>query len=205
MICSFVRTQATSPWSADAVAAHVSTRRPGRTCSQRNRPSPLIRVTASMISGPSSSTEPPDLDLSVVGRDDEHRAGRQHLEHVADEPVDGPQLVVVVRAQPLGVGHLVDALVVGVDERGAGRRQLADRGDEPGRRVPAVQVHVAQVRGGEPGRPEVVARHDGHAARGARGTTRTAGTSAPARDIRASTPRSDHWSTFMTSPSRATR
>ena len=65
------------------------------------------------------------LHLPVVGRDHQRASGREHVEHVTDQPVGGPQLVVVEIAQPLGVGDLVDALVVGVDERRPGRRQTA--------------------------------------------------------------------------------
>ena len=48
--------------------------------------------------------------------------GGQHVEQVADEPVGGAQLGVVVLAEAVLVGDLVDAVVVGVDERLAGAR-----------------------------------------------------------------------------------
>ena len=43
------------------------------------------------------------------------------------------------RAEPAGVGDLVDPLVVGVDETLARPEQRAHTGDQPGGRVPAVQ------------------------------------------------------------------
>ena len=55
-----------------------------------------------------------DLHLPVIGGDDEHGPRREHVEHVTDEAVGRTQLVVVVLTEPLGVGDLVDALVVGV-------------------------------------------------------------------------------------------
>ena len=75
-----------------------------------------------MISGPMKPTEIADLDLPVIRRDDEHGPGTKVLQDVTDEAIDRPQLVVVVAAQPFGVGHLVDALVVGVHKRGAAGR-----------------------------------------------------------------------------------
>ena len=68
-----------------------------------------------------------DLDLPVIRRDHEHRPGRERLQEVTDEAIDRPHLVVVVLAQPLGVGDLVDAFVVGVDERSAAGRSARGR------------------------------------------------------------------------------
>ena len=174
-------------------------RRPGRTCSQRNRPSPLIRVTASMISGPMSSTEPPTSTCPWSAVTTSAAPGGSTSSTSPTRRSTAPQLVVVVRAQTLGVGHLVDALVVGVDERGPAGRQLADGRDEPGGRVPAVEVDVAQVRRREPGRSEVLSGHDRDRSRALRGRTGSGWNLDAGTDIRASTPRSDHWRTFMTS------
>ena len=57
------------------------------------------------------------MDLAVVRRDQHHHAGRQGLEDGGDELVDEAQLGVVVQPEPEFVGHLVEAVVVGVDER----------------------------------------------------------------------------------------
>ena len=59
----------------------------------------------------------PTVDLAVVGGDHQRRAGRELGDEVAHQAVDVGQLGVVVLAQAVLVGHLVDALVVGVDER----------------------------------------------------------------------------------------
>ena len=85
-----------------------------------------------------------------------------HVEHVGHEAVGRPQLVVVEVAQTLGVGDLVDALVVGVDERRPGRGQAAHRGDQTGLGVPAMELDLAEVGRREPRRPVVVAGHHGH-------------------------------------------
>ena len=50
------------------------------------------------------------------------------------QPVDGTQLGVVVLAETVGVGHLVDPVVVGVDEGLALARQPRDL-DEHGERT----------------------------------------------------------------------
>ena len=63
-----------------------------------------------------------DLDLAVVGGDQQHGPRRQHLEQVADQTVGSAQLGVVEVAEATLVGDLVDPAVVGVDEALARRR-----------------------------------------------------------------------------------
>ena len=96
-----------------------------------------------------------DVDLAVVGGDDQHRAGRQHVEDVGDEAVDGAQLGVVELAEAVLVGHLVDALVVGVDERLAAAQQLGDLGDERGGDPVAGDAGAVEVGLGEAGVAEL--------------------------------------------------
>ena len=92
-----------------------------------------------------------DLDLAVVGGDDQDGARREDVEDVGDEAVDETQLGVVVLAEAVRVGDPVDAVVVGVDERLAGREQPPDLDDEPGRRPQPVEGRVAEVGGAEAG------------------------------------------------------
>ena len=84
-----------------------------------------------------------DVDLAVIGGDEQRRARREHVEQVADEPVGGTQLGVVELAEAALVGDLVDAVVVGVDERlagvAAGRPTITGRFDgirQPSGRTP---------------------------------------------------------------------
>ena len=147
-ICSLVRTQATSPWSAGRGLRDVLVRRPGRTCSQRNRPSPLIRVTSCMISGPSTSTDPPTSTCPWSAVTTSTAPGGQHLEHVADEAVGGTQFVVVVLAQPL--------------RRGPPCRCPRSRRTRTGRplrraRAPRSRARPACASGGGPRRPRCAA------------------------------------------------
>ena len=91
--------------------------RPAAACSQRNRPSPDCRSTWLSTSGSGGKTRPPDVDLAVVGGDHQRGPGRERLDQVLDHPVDEHQLGVVEEVEAVLVGHLVDAVVVGVDER----------------------------------------------------------------------------------------
>ena len=50
--------------------------------------------------GPEHLDRAADVDLPMVGGHHEHRTGRQHVEHVAHQPVGGAQLVVVVLPSP---------------------------------------------------------------------------------------------------------
>ncbi len=61
------------------------------------------------------------LHLAVVGGHQQHGVGRESGANVADQPVGGGHLGVVVLPQAVLVGDLVDAVVVGEDERLAGR------------------------------------------------------------------------------------
>ena len=63
------------------------------------------------------STFVADVDLAVICREQQHSAGGKHLEEIADQPIDPHELGLVVRAQAVLVGDLVDAVVVRVDER----------------------------------------------------------------------------------------
>jgi len=63
------------------------------------------------------------VDLPVVGRDHERGIGRERGQHLGHQLVGGGQLGVVVVAQAVLMGDLVDAVVVRVDE-GLARREL---------------------------------------------------------------------------------
>ena len=98
MICSRVRTQATSPCSAAAVAATVL----GGTGPHVQPAEATLAADQGDVLhdlGPEHLDRAAHVDLAVVGGHDEHRPGREHVEHVADEAVDGAQLVVVVLAR----------------------------------------------------------------------------------------------------------
>ena len=90
------------------------------------------------------------------------------------------QLGVVVVAEPVAVGHLVDAVVVGVDEGLAGPQEAPDLDGQRRRDPVAVQRRVPEVGGGEAGAPELVLGHHRHRAGRARRTGRGAGSCRPA-------------------------
>jgi len=72
-----------------------------------------------------AATEESPVHLPVVGGHQQHRLGRKHVEQVAHEQVGRRELPgVELVVQPVGVGHLVDARVIGVHE-------LLARRDEP--------------------------------------------------------------------------
>ena len=98
---------------------------PGTACSHRNRPSPDCRATRAATDGREADDVVADVDLAVVGRDHERRAGGQVLEHAGHEAIGGHELGVVELAEAVLVGHLVDAVVVGVDEPLAEREVAA--------------------------------------------------------------------------------
>ena len=102
-------------------------------------------------------------------------SGGSSVDEVAHQAVDRPQLGVVAVAEPAAVGHLVDAVVVGVDERLAGAHQPVDLDRERRRDLVAVQRRVAEVGGGEAGAAELVLRHDGHRTVPSRGRGRSVG------------------------------
>ena len=65
-----------------------------------------------------------DVDLAVVGGDQQRGTGRERPRAGRPTRRSAPtQLGVVVLAEPVLVGDLVDAVVVGVDERLAGGEQ----------------------------------------------------------------------------------
>ena len=86
-----------------------------------------------------------DVHLAVVGDHHQRRTGRQRLEDVADEAIDGAQLGVVERSEPALVGDLVEAVVVGVDERLTGGELVADLDRDARRRPPTDGCAPAQV------------------------------------------------------------
>ena len=98
IICSLVRTQATSPYSVGRRRRHVLGRA-GRDVQPAEPPLAADQRHRLHHLGPEHLDRSADVDLPVVGRDHQHGARRQHLEHVAHQPVHGAQLVVVVLAQ----------------------------------------------------------------------------------------------------------
>ncbi len=89
------------------------------------------------------------VDLAVVGGDHQRRPGRELGDEVAHQAVGVGQLGVVVLAEAVLVGDLVDALVVGVDERLTGAQQVAHVDEHGGGDAVAVVPHATQVGPGE--------------------------------------------------------
>ncbi len=83
---SAVHTHASSPYRSRAASATVSVR-PGRTCSHRNRPSPLTSSTPAIRSASRARTAWPTSHLAVVGGHHQGGASRQGRRQVADQPV----------------------------------------------------------------------------------------------------------------------
>ena len=112
------------------------------------------------------------VDLAVVGGDDQDRARWQHLEDVGDEAVDRVELGVVELVEPVLVGDLVDALVVGVDERLARRSSWATSVTERGGDPPAGEAGAVEVGQREAGVAELGLGDDRRplAGEGARGS-----------------------------------
>ena len=98
----------------------------------------------------------------MVGRHQQDGPRGKSGDQVGDEAVDRDELGVVVVPEAVSVGDLVDAVVVGVDERLAGLQPVPDL-DRKRRRDPVVEEGGgAEVCGGEAGAGEVDLRHDGH-------------------------------------------
>ena len=70
--------------------------------------------------------------------------GGSSVDQVGHQAVDGPQLGVVELAEPAAVGHLVDAVVVGVDEGLALAQQPADLDGQRREDLVPVQGGVAR-------------------------------------------------------------
>ena len=102
--------------------------------------------TEAMISRPSSSTREPTSICPWSAVTTSTAPAGSSLDHVGHQPVDGPQLGVVVGPEAAAVGHLVDAVVVGVDEGLALTEQPADL--EGQRRGHLVAAEGGVARGG---------------------------------------------------------
>ena len=90
-----------------------------------------------------------DLDLAVVGGDEQRRPGNEDVEDVADDAVGGAQLGVVEVAEAAFVGGLVDAPVVGVHEALPGAQLATDLHGDRRRGPVADRPRAAQVGFGE--------------------------------------------------------
>jgi hypothetical protein len=80
-----------------------------------------------------------DVDLTVVGCDEQRRVVDQLGANLFDDVISGTELGFVVRTEAAFVGDLVDAVVVRVDQRLAGSQQLPDRDGQARRCSPADQ------------------------------------------------------------------
>ena len=101
-----------------------------------------------------------DINLPVVGRNDQTRAGRQDSDEVGHQSVGRRHLIVVGVADAVLMGDLVDAVVVAVHERLAVVQQPPHPRHQRRRHAPAVQPHTRQVGTGEAGLTELGARDD---------------------------------------------
>ena len=97
-----------------------------------------------------------EVDLPVVGGDQQRGVSRQHVADRTDEPIGRRELSGVEGPlQPERVRDLVDAGVVRVDERRAARDQCADVLDQHRSGGPPMEVGAAQVHAGEPAATEL--------------------------------------------------
>src|SRR5690606_2330429 len=100
-----------------------------------------------------------DVDLAVIGGDEQGRTGGEDVQESRDEAVGvgdlgGEELV----AQAVRVGDLVDPVAVGVHQRGAGGDAPPHVLHEGGRGAPAHEVAAAEVCAREAGAVELGAR-----------------------------------------------
>ncbi len=81
----------------------------------------------------------------MIRGDHQRRSGHQPLDDSRNESIDIGELRVVVRTEPAFMSHLVDAVVIGVDEWRTALQQLTDLHRKTGRHSPTERFAATQM------------------------------------------------------------